>query len=199
MLWKPTLALNVVLCIALFAPLPVSAGATQAKCTCYLTNEGEKKDGADVSNAKACYLTKDTKKKWCTFDVDSLESSSHGRFSSYGDFLNLLKRSHADQEMTAAFFIDRFVTWYDKGNAVETLNGLNASPDEVLDKINNGIDNMKSTLHSCVGAFIEKDSTGSFAILQGNDFFGCGVHQSGWLTLTFDFDSFVVNYLLGPR
>ena len=189
--------LSFVLCIVLHAPLLVNAAATKAKCTCYLESESEKKNGAEVTNASACFLSVDKNDKWCAFDVDSLKSTKR-HAKTVEQLRTEFKESSSDSLVNV--FVSRFREWSSDGTNehFRMISEQNfSSGEDFLEEIRNRLDFQATLLLSCVKDF-NSGEVNENEELEGDDPFQCGVHSNGWLTVALNFDHFVVFYLLGP-
>ena len=183
------------LCMSLLVPSLVDAAATKEKCKCDLETANDNQDGADVSNASKCYLVSDEDRDWCTFDVESLNSSTSDAL--FDAMLRERTRTQNYDEIVE-MFTERFRAWIMWGKGAVMLNEFGViSPEDLIDKISGALANRNHLFLSCVQAFVAGGSEWDRQLEQ-EDGFGCGVHSNGWLTLVLDFDRFVVYYLRGP-
>lgn len=183
-----------VLVIILCAPFPVNAEATKAKCTCDLGSASDRENGAEVTNAAACFLTTDTGRKWCSFDIDSLIHSNDHR-----ELVATLKggfSSDRDQSALSALNL-RFYNWINNRNGFATIRRFDGNANETLKTIQSTLDDKQTTILSCLENF-QAGGTEDSQELIGDSRVQCGVHRNGWLTLIFGFNHFIVYFLVGP-
>lgn len=182
------------LVIIMLAPLGVNAEATKAKCTCDLGPKNDRQRGAEVTNAAACFLTTDTGRSWCAFDVESLLSSRQHRELVRG----LTARNNAGNPNTTLNLLTlRFKHWANSRGGSAAIKRFDGNLNDVLKKIDSGLSANGRTIQLCLRSFSSRQPEQSSEMIGGDEL-QCGVHPNGWLTLALDFDHFVVYFLVGP-
>ncbi len=179
----------------LIFPASADAGATKEKCKCDLEELNDNEDGAEVTNAAKCFLITDEERDWCTFDIESLESTTASQSElQFDEMLKNLTESQANGAL-ARMFSEHFNQWTMWGQGAAVLREFNDIPrEELASEISETLARGEEVLNSCMRKFVASDYPGDGKLI-GEGRFGCGVHPNGWLTLRFDFDYFLVYYL----
>ena len=191
--------LSFVLCIVLQMPILVNAMPTPDKCSCNFNEQNDRKDGAEVTNAAACFLSLDRQDEWCSFDVESIKYSDKHRRT-----IRLLRETLDDSPGDLVnVLLDRFKEWTNDGTNEnfgmigEYYTDSSDGREALFNEIARRLDSENDLLLSCVNDFnIERH--GGYDELIGDGRLLCGVLSNGWLTLALDFDRFFIFYLLKP-
>ena len=193
------------LLVLMILPASANAAATKEKCKCDLETANDNRDGAEVSNAAKCFLVSDEERNWCTFDIEFMDSPQV--FEEEVRFDTMLKTSveEQDYDKLTRLVSDRFERWTTWGGGASVLYALgDISQNELGPTLSTILSESKDTLVRCMKDFVASsqresgDDRNESGDLMQSGMLGCGIHQSGWLTLKLDVHGFSVYYLREP-
>lgn len=191
--------LKTLLCMTLLMGLGTGVSAQSLpECSCDFDGGVDFRNGAEVSNASACYLTHDRNTNWCRFTVDGLLGSQAlaGRLSAWRDIIK-----SGGQDAFAAIVSEQMGNYVLRSETTDTLERrFGANSEDVAGQITDRIAENSIGLFECATAYDSGDPDRQFAEMVPLGAFSCGIHpETGWLNLMFQFDGWRLFYLVSPQ